>query len=63
MNALWEGVLDFESGKMTQGQVVEWFTEIVTTGYIWNLPTYYLDNAAKLLYAQHIEARNRYYDS
>lgn len=45
LNRVW----DFEDGSLTGQAMVEWFGDLINTGLIWQLPTYYLDNGAKLI--------------
>lgn len=44
-----EMVLKYETGGLTLDEAVLLFTNLMETGEIWNLPTGYLDDAAKLL--------------
>ena len=42
-------VFAFEGKQLTTDESNIWFSELVNSGYIWKLPTYYVEHAAKLL--------------
>ena len=46
---LWMAVMAFEAKSLTTDECNAWFSELVKTGYIWKLPGYYVEYAAKLL--------------
>lgn len=46
---LWVPVLAFEAKQLSTNESNVWFSELVKSGYIWKLPTYYVEHAAKLL--------------
>jgi len=45
---LWIPVFEFEAGQMSMKAVTVWFEKLVETGYIWKLPSRYVENAMEL---------------
>lgn len=42
-------ILDYELGKIPPGEIVGMFKALIETGDIWRLPTYYLDEATRII--------------
>lgn len=56
---LWVPMFKFEEGRLSMGEVVTWFTMLIETGYIWNMPDTYIDSAAELINNGYIGSPDR----
>tara|TARA_R100000152_G_C6739777_1_gene163626 strand:+ start:667 stop:831 length:165 start_codon:yes stop_codon:yes gene_type:complete len=44
-----EKIIDYESGEMTEAEMVEFFQELINTGLCWKLQGHYGRTAATLI--------------
>jgi hypothetical protein len=46
---IYDNILNFEAGKLSDSQIIDLFSGLVDTGAIWNLPVQYQETAAVLI--------------
>ena len=46
---IYDNILNFEAGRLSDEQVIALFSGLVDTGAIWNLPPQYQETAAELI--------------
>lgn len=63
LDDLWQGVFAFEANQLSAQEVQQWFILLVSSGYIWKLPTQYLNQAANMMEHGYLETKQRGLDS
>lgn len=60
---MWQPLFAFEANGLSSEEIGHWFSLLVSTGYIWKLPTTYVEHAANLLDHGYIGNKHREMDS